>query len=198
MVLTDLRVIQQSLQYQKDYHKKQVSLLQSRIKFLETHKKGIMGDVKQKGNALTQSEESQPPLAENNKVAQMEILRYLILYRALINSEIIFFFNRTLNEADSALQLHSDCCSSMDPNLNQVAECLRKMRQQLEQLFQLSRISDNSDMQLEAIKPADEGRYSPSFTSEGDNLAEADLPTLAPLEVPRFDFAMLSGVKLED
>lgn len=87
----------------------------------------------------------------------------------------------------------------MDPNLNQVGECLKKMRQQLEQLFQLSRISD--DMQIEAMKPAAEGRYSPSCTSEGDTLneAEVDLPTLAPLEVPQFDFAtILSDVKLTD
>lgn len=88
----------------------------------------------------------------------------------------------------------------MDPNLNQVAECLKRMRQQLEQLFQLSRISDNYDIQLEAMKPADEGRYSPSLTLDEDNSneTEVDLPTLAPLEVPQFDFAMLSNIKLED
>lgn len=108
----------------------------------------------------------------------------------------VFDWSRTWSDADAALQLHADTCTSMDPHLNQVIECLQKMRQQLEQLFQFSRESDTTtDLQLEAIEPIDEfaqssHSISPETEKETNDL-ETELPALAPLEVPQFDFSML-------
>lgn len=76
MIITDIRIVQQSLHYQKEYHNKQVYLLKSKIEYLEKFKKEIMGDIKESASSLlAQSEESQPPLIGKEKIAQMEILR---------------------------------------------------------------------------------------------------------------------------
>lgn len=75
MIITDIRIIQQSLHYQKEYHNKQVKFLKSKIESFEKFKKEIMGDIKgSTSSLLAQSEESQPPLIGKEKVAQMEIL----------------------------------------------------------------------------------------------------------------------------
>ncbi len=108
-----------------------------------------------------------------------------------------------MSDADAALHLHADTCTSMDPHLNQVIECLQKMRQQLEQLFKFSRESDTTtDLQLETIEPIDEFAQSSQSispeTEKGSSDLETELPTLAPLEVPQFDFAMLSDIKFDD
>jgi len=85
----------------------------------------------------------------------------------------------------------------MDPNLNQVMECLQKMRQQLEDLFHFSRESNTAtDLHLEgAIHPVDDDADSmPKSLSPDDETdqrsraLESELPVLPPLQVPRFDF----------
>ena len=91
----------------------------------------------------------------------------------------------------------------MDPHLGQVIECLQHLRQQLEQLFQFSHDSDTTtDLQLEAIQPVNEyAQLSHSISPEADKTAndsETELPALAPLEVPKFDFGMLSNIKFEE
>lgn len=102
---------------------------------------------------------------------------------------------RTLSEADSALHLHADSCTSMDPNLNQVIEYLHKLKQQLENLFQFSRESNTAtDLQIQAaIQPVDDAHSLSQSISpdEGEKRScdlDAELPALAPLEVPLFDF----------
>ena len=67
----------------------------------------------------------------------------------------------------------------MDPNLSRAIECLQKMRQQLEQLFQFSRISETAtDMQIEAaIQPVDVfGQSSQSISPDDDKQPSEDLP----------------------
>lgn len=108
-----------------------------------------------------------------------------------------------MSEADTALHLHADTCTSMDPHLNQVIECLQKMKQQLEQLFQFSHESNTTrDLQLEAIQPVDEfAQSSHSISPEAEkssNDLETELPALAPLEVPQFDYTMISNIKFEE
>ncbi len=105
-----------------------------------------------------------------------------------------------MSDADAALHLHADTCTSMDPHLNQAIECLQKMRQQLEQLFQFSRESETTtDLQLETIDEFAQSSQSISpETEKGSSDLETELPTLAPLEVPQFDFAMLSDIKFDD
>ncbi|XP_057365611.1 nuclear receptor-binding factor 2-like [Daphnia carinata] len=176
MTLSDLTTVKQSLLCQKEYHIRQVWLLQSKIAQLEKYKKK-MNSSGGKIGSVSCSVESQQETQQQLKVTQMEILR-------------------TLSEADAALHLHADTCTSMDPHLNQVIECLQKMRQQLEQLFQFSRESDTTtDLQLEAIEPIDEFAQSSQSispeTEKGSNDLETELPALAPLEVPHFDFSML-------
>lgn len=111
---------------------------------------------------------------------------------------------RTLSEADAALTMHADTCTSMDPHLNQVIECLQKMKQQLEELFQFSHESNTTkDLQLmESTHPVQEyAQSSHSISPEAEksfNDLEMELPVLAPLEVPQFDFAMLSNIKFDD
>nr|CAH0113156.1 unnamed protein product [Daphnia galeata] len=127
------------------------------------------------------SVESQQETHQQLKITQMEIMR-------------------TLSDADAALHLHADTCTSMDPHLNQAIECLQKMRQQLEQLFQFSRESETTtDLQLETIDEFAQSSQSISpETEKGSSDLETELPTLAPLEVPQFDFAMLSDIKFDD
>ena len=74
------------------------------------------------------------------------------------------------------------------------------MRQQLEQLFQFSRESETTtDLQLETIDEFAQSSQSISpETEKGSSDLETELPTLAPLEVPQFDFAMLSDIKFDD
>ena len=78
------------------------------------------------------------------------------------------------------------------------------MKLQLEQLFQFSHESNTArdDLQLDAIQPVDEfARSSQSISPETDkslNDLDADLPALAPLEVPQFDFGMLSNIKFDE
>lgn len=90
----------------------------------------------------------------------------------------------------------------MDPNLNQAIECLLKLKQQLQQLFHPSVRSDPeiTDSQTDAMQPVDD--CAPSSPSPEAviqlNEQEAELPALAPLAVPQFDFAMLSSVKFDD
>ena len=79
-------------------------------------------------------------------------------------------------------------------------ECLQKMRQQLEQLFQFSRVSDTAtDMQIEAaIQPVDVfGQSSQSISPDDDKPPSEDLPlpVFLPLEIPKFDF---DNVKFDD
>lgn len=77
------------------------------------------------------------------------------------------------------------------------------MKQQLEQLFQFSHESNTTrDLQLETIQPVDEfAQSSQSISPEAEkssNDLETELPALAPLEVPQFDYAMLSNIKFEE
>lgn len=183
MTLSSLTTVQQSLLCQKEYHTRQVWLLQSKIAQLEKYQKK-MNSTGGKIESVSCSVESQQDMHQGLKITQMEIMR-------------------TLSEADAALHLHADTCTSMDPHLNQLIECLQKMRQQLEQLFQFSRESDTTtDLQLEAIQPVDEfAQSSQSISPEADkgsNDLETELPALAPLEVPQFDFGMLSDIKFDD
>lgn len=78
-ILTDIRVIQQSLHYQKEYHTKQVQFLKLKIEYIETLKREIMS-AKQKETSLAQSGESQVPSHNRDKTAQMEIIRYTSLF----------------------------------------------------------------------------------------------------------------------
>lgn len=95
-----------------------------------------------------------------------------------------------------ALHLHADSCTSMDPHLSLVIECLNKMKQQLEDLFHFSRESDTAtdsvDLQVEdAINPIMEDDASKSLYPDVDKRSsdlDVELPALAPLEVPLFDF----------
>ena len=200
MTLSDLTTVQQSLLCQKEYHIRQVWLLQSKIAQLEKYQKK-MNSTGGKIESISCSLESQQDMHQGLKITQMEIMRYKkALTNQFMSSNLLF--KRTLSEADAALHLHADTCTSMDPHLNQVIECLQKMRQQLEQLFQFSRESDTTtDLQLD-IQPVDEfAQSSQSISPEADkgpNDLEAELPALAPLEVPQFDFSMLSNIKFED
>lgn len=79
------------------------------------------------------------------------------------------------------------------------------MKLQLEQLFQFSHDSNTTrdDLQMEAIQPVDEsGLSSRSVSTEPDdkttNDLDVELPALAPLEVPKFDFGMLSDLKFDE
>ena len=86
-----------------------------------------------------------------------------------------------MSETDNALQLHMNNCNG-DQNLNDVVECLRKMRNQLEKLFNVAPESDKEDLHSNAV-------LSPSVDT-GLNEIESDLPALAPLEMPSFDFSV--------
>jgi len=96
---------------------------------------------------------------------------------AVMQTEIL----KTLSETDNALQLHMNNCNG-DQNLNDVVECLRKMRNQLEKLFNVAPESDKEDLHSNAV-------LSPSVDT-GLNEIESDLPALAPLEMPSFDFSV--------
>jgi len=167
MLLSDLSTVQQSLLCQREFHIRQVWLLQSKIALLEKYQKRKM-------NSTSGKEMGSQMDTQRLKITQMEIMR-------------------TLTEADTALQDHADVCTSMDPNLSHVIECLQKMRQQLEQLFQFSHVSE-TDLQIEAaIQPVDIFGQSESITQsispdEDKRPSEAELPTFAPLEKPNFDF----------
>lgn len=75
------------------------------------------------------------------------------------------------------------------------------MRQQLEQLFQFSRVSDTAtDMQIDAaIQPVDVfGQSSQSISPDDKPPSEETdlpLPVFLPLEIPKFDF---DNVKFDD
>lgn len=78
------------------------------------------------------------------------------------------------------------------------------MKLQLEQLFQFSHDSNTTrdDLQMEAIQPVDESGLScRSVSPEPEktmNDLDLDLPALAPLEVPKFDFGMLTDLKFDE
>ena len=65
------------------------------------------------------------------------------------------------------------------------------MKKQLEQLFQFSHVSE-TDLQIEAaIQPVEDifGQSSQSISPDEDRRpSEAELPSFAPLETPKFDF----------
>jgi len=174
--LTDLISVQQSLTCQKDHHLRQVWLLQSKIAQLDKLRKKKMNSTDEKRSIGTTSQETHADINSSIKVLQTDILR-------------------TLSETDSALQLHVDSCTSLDPNLNQVVECLRKMRNQLENLFDITSESDKEeDIHTDPTHPNFDRPRSPRSLSPsvdtGLNETESDLPVLAPLEVPKFDFSV--------
>ena len=106
---------------------------------------------------------------------------------------------RTISNANNALHLHADLCSSVDPNLNQVIELLQKLKDQLEGLFKIS-LDSNKAIDLPTDKssnPVCVYAQSPKslspITDKGLHEIESDLPALAPLEVPQFDFNVEFG-----
>jgi len=174
--LIDLISVQQSLICQKDHHLRQVWLLQSKIAQLDKLRKKKMNSTDEKKSTGINSQGTNSDISSNMKVLQTDILR-------------------TLSEADSALQLHVDNCTSMDPNLSQVVECLHQMRIQLEKLFNVTPEPDKEkDDHTDSTHPISDCACSPRSLSPsvdvGLNEMESDLPVLAPLEVPNFDFSV--------
>ncbi len=76
MTLSSLTTVQQSLLCQKEYHTRQVWLLQSKIAQLEKYQKK-MNSTGGKIESVSCSVESQQDMHQGLKITQMEIMRYL-------------------------------------------------------------------------------------------------------------------------
>jgi hypothetical protein len=76
MTLSDLTAVQQSLLCQKEYHIRQVWLLQSKIAQLEKYRKKMNNSGGKLGSDSC-SVESQQETHRQLKITQMEIMRYI-------------------------------------------------------------------------------------------------------------------------
>lgn len=76
VTLTNLKSVQQSLLCQKEYHIRQVWLLQSKIALLDKYLKKKMEQAKDKGSLTSSSLDSQQETLQKLKMSQMEIMRY--------------------------------------------------------------------------------------------------------------------------
>ena len=125
-------------------------------------------------------------------------------------SEIYVYWNiillefRTLSEADSALHSHITHCNNPDPGLKQIMECHDKLRQLLEELFIVEEESVSStDLNahssiIPALMQDSLSRPPTSVSPDSDRgcnemTEDSELPALAPLEVPQFDFDVQFG-----
>ena len=84
-------------------------------------------------------------------------------------------------------------------------ECHERLEQQLEDLFNCCSSDKETRGTLERnINSSSTDHYSQPSVSpspeeeKGPNMSELELPPLAPLEVPRFDFAMDPATKFDD
>lgn len=86
MTLTDLNAVQQSLLCQKEYHIRQVWLLQSKIAALDKYLKRKMnsGGEEHRKDSTISCMDSQQETQQKLKVTQMEIMRCV----AVLNSKI--------------------------------------------------------------------------------------------------------------
>lgn len=134
-----------------------------------------MSSTDEKKSIGTNSQETHADINSNLKTLQADILR-------------------TLSETDCALKLHVDSCTSKDPNLIQVVECLHKLKIQLEKLFHIAPEPDMENIHTNPTRLNSDCTCAPRSLSAsvdaGLNEMESDLPVLAPLEVPNFDFSV--------
>lgn len=76
MTLSDLTTVQQSLQCQKEYHTRQVWLLQSKIAQIEKYKKKMSSTSGKIGSVSCSVDSQQDIQQQRLKITQMEIMRY--------------------------------------------------------------------------------------------------------------------------